>query len=192
MSGGARQSLPPADILVTHAFWAPLLLPKREVWGSYVHVGRYPKGQMETIPAGPARVADAKPSGCEGSLCGTIGWRLARPDRFPYPLPFHVKDEPTPFNERPKRVLYAGRIHPEKGLLELVRAWAKLPESIQMEWTLRLIGPWREEQGGGGLAYKEEVRKSGGENVEIFEPVFEEEDLINPVPTGTQSLHIPP
>ena len=36
----------------------------------------------------------------------------------------------------------------------------------------------REEQGGAGLAYKEEVRKSGGENVEILEPVFEEEVLI--------------
>ena len=42
----ARKILPEADILVTHAFWAPLLLPKDKFGKIYVHVGRYPKGQM--------------------------------------------------------------------------------------------------------------------------------------------------
>jgi glycosyltransferase involved in cell wall biosynthesis len=173
----ARQSLPPADILVTHAFWAPLLLPKEKYGEIYVHVGRYPKGQMKLYRR--AARLQTPSQAVARAVSAELSDGDSRVRTVPYPLPFHVKDEPTPFNERPKRVLYAGRIHPEKGVLELVRAWAKLPESIHMEWTLRLIGPWREEQGGGGLAYKEEVRKSGGENVEIFEPVFEEEDLIN-------------
>ena len=40
-----RKHLPKADILVTHA-WAPLLYPKKQYGKLYVHVGRYPKGQM--------------------------------------------------------------------------------------------------------------------------------------------------
>ena len=172
----ALQSLPPADILVTHAFWAPLLFPKEKYGKIYVHVGRYPKGQMKLYRK--ATRLQAPSQAVARAVSSELSNGDSRVRTIPYPLPFNVKVEPTPFNERPKRVLYAGRIHPEKGVLELVQAWAKLPESMQKEWSLRLIGPWREEQGGAGLAYKEEVRKSGGENVEIFEPVFEEEVLI--------------
>ena len=42
-----KKVLPPADILVTHAFWAPLLINKSKYGKIYVHVGRYPKGQMK-------------------------------------------------------------------------------------------------------------------------------------------------
>ena len=171
----ALQSLPPADILVTHAFWAPLLFPKEKYGKIYVHVGRQPKGQMKLYRKAARLQAPSQ------AVARAISARLSDGDTrvraIPYPLPFQV-DKPKPFADRPKRVLYAGRIHPEKGVLELVQAWAKLPEPMQKEWSLRLIGPWREEQGGAGLAYKEEVRKSGGQNVEILEPVFEEEALI--------------
>ena len=171
----ALQSLPPADILVTHAFWAPLLFPIEKYGKIYVHVGRQPKGQMKLYRKAARLQAPSQ------AVARAISARLSDGDTrvraIPYPLPFQV-DKPKPFADRPKRVLYAGRIHPEKGVLELVQAWAKLPEPMQKEWSLRLIGPWREEQGGAGLAYKEEVRKSGGQNVEILEPVFEEEALI--------------
>ena len=43
----AQKVLPEADLLVTHAFWAPLLLPKVKFGKIYVHVGRYPKGQLK-------------------------------------------------------------------------------------------------------------------------------------------------
>ena len=171
----ALQSLPPADILVTHAFWAPLLFPIEKYGKIYVHVGRQPKGQMKLYRKAARLQAPSQ------AVARAISARLSDGDTrvraIPYPLPFQV-DKPKPFADRPKRVLYAGRIHPEKGVLELVQAWAKLPEPMQKEWSLRLIGPWREEQGGAGLAYKKEVRKSGGQNVEILEPVFEEEALI--------------
>jgi glycosyltransferase involved in cell wall biosynthesis len=171
----ARQSLPPADILVTHAFWAPLLFPQEKYGKIYVHVGRHPKGQMKLYRKAARLQAPSQ------AVARAVSTELvdedARVRTIPYPLPFQVKHL-LPFADRPKRVLYAGRIHPEKGVLELVQGWAKLSEPIQKEWSLRLIGPWREEQGGGGLAYKEEVKKSGVENVEIREPVFGENELI--------------
>jgi glycosyltransferase involved in cell wall biosynthesis len=171
----AQQTLPPADILVTHAFWAPLLFPKEKYGKIYVHVGRHPKGQMKLYRKAERFQAPSQ------AVAKAVSTELvdgdARVQTIPYPLPFQVK-HPPPFADRSKRVLYAGRIHPEKGVLELVQAWEKLPEPMQKEWSLRLVGPWREEHGGGGLAYKEEVMKWSGENVEIREPVFEENELI--------------
>ena len=41
----AKRVLPEADILVTHAFWAPLFLPRDRFGKLYLHVGRFPKGQ---------------------------------------------------------------------------------------------------------------------------------------------------
>ena len=96
---------------------------------------------------------------------------------IPYPLPFST-DQKVPIEQRPKRALYVGRIHPEKGLLELVNAWRKLPEDVQTEWSLRLVGPWREEQGGGGKAFLEKIKSASENKIEIREPVFEEKDLI--------------
>ena len=55
---------------------------------------------------------------------------------IPYPLPFSSKLE-IQHKARPKRVLYAGRMHPEKGVLELVRAWNSLAEPMRKEWHLQ-------------------------------------------------------
>src|SRR5258707_5552694 len=38
--------LPRADIIVTNTFWLPILLRNSRRGKIYVHVGRYPKGQM--------------------------------------------------------------------------------------------------------------------------------------------------
>src|SRR5207302_35852 len=38
--------LPSADIIVTNTFWLPILLRHSARGKIYVHVGRYPKGQM--------------------------------------------------------------------------------------------------------------------------------------------------
>jgi glycosyltransferase involved in cell wall biosynthesis len=171
----AQKVLPPADILVTHAFWAPILLNREKFGKIYVHVGRYPKGQMRfykkasRLQVPSCSVADAVskelPDGDERVLA------------IPYPLPFSISQQIF-MEQRPKRVLYAGRIHPEKGVLELVHAWQRLPEEMQKDWSLRLIGPWREEQGGGGKAFLEKIKSEACDKIEIREPVFEENNLI--------------
>lgn len=52
-------------------------------------------------------------------------------------------DIPSPTPPRAARdrvVLYLGRIHPKKGLLNLLAAWSKV-ESIRPSWRLRIVGP---------------------------------------------------
>ena len=171
----ARKILPEADILVTHAFWAPLLLPKDKFGKIYVHVGRYPKGQMcmykkaDRLQVPTQAVARA--------VAAELKKRDGRVRTIPYPLPFSIPSH-VPLADRPKRVLFMGRINPEKGVLELLQAWQGLGESKRGDWTLRLVGPWREEDGGGGKAFLNKLKNMGGSSVEIFDPIFEESDLI--------------
>ena len=171
----ARKILPPADILVTHAFWAPLLFPKEKHGKIYVHVGRYPKGQMSLYKKA-ARLQVPSHTVAQ-AVSEELSDGTDRVLTIPYPLPFSSKLE-IQHKARPKRVLYAGRMHPEKGVLELVRAWNSLPEPMRKEWHLRLVGPWREEEGGGGEDFLRKVKSEGKESVEIIDPIFDEKELI--------------
>ena len=84
----ARGILPEADILVTHAFWAPLFFPAEKFGKIYVHVGRYPKGQLRLYkkasrlqtPSEVVSVAAAKELQDGSERVRTI----------PYPLPFSL------------------------------------------------------------------------------------------------------
>ena len=105
-----------------------------------------------------------------------LSGRSQRVCSLPYPLPFSITDLP-PWEERPRRVIYAGRIHPEKGVLEMVRAWRQLPESISRIWRLSIIGPWREAEGGAGPQFLEQVRKEAGPMIEIMDPIYNEAEL---------------
>lgn len=167
----AQKILPKADILVTHAFWAPLIFNREKFGKIYVHVGRYPKGQL-CLYGKAARFQVPSRSIAEAAAI-ELDDGLNRVCTLPYPLPFSMPVIPAVM-QRPKRVLYVGRIHPEKGVLNLVKAWKSLPDFLQNEWNLRLIGPWKKEQGGGGPSFIKQVKQICGKSVEILEPIFDQ------------------
>jgi glycosyltransferase involved in cell wall biosynthesis len=142
----ARKVMTRADILVTHAFWAPILFPKSKFGKIYVHVGRSPKGQLRLykkahrfqVPSKPIKEISEK----------QIPNEVFKIKTLPYPLTWHPSEN-IDFKNKEKVILYVGRIHPEKGVESLLQAWAKLSIEISRGWTLRIIGPWKEEQGGG-------------------------------------------
>ena len=171
----ARKILPEADILVTHAFWAPLLLPKDKFGKIYVHVGRSPKGQMRIYKK--ADRLQVPTQAVARAVAGELKEGDDRVRTIPYPLPFSVPSD-VPIMNRSKRVLFTGRIHPEKGVLELLQAWQAIDDSQRDDWTLRLVGPWREEDGGGGKTFLNELKNRGGSSVEICDPIFDPNDLI--------------
>ena len=48
----AKKVLPQADILVTHAFWAPLLLPKVKIWQNLCACWQVPQGTAKVLQKG--------------------------------------------------------------------------------------------------------------------------------------------
>ena len=173
----AKRVLLPTDILVTHSFWAPILLDSKACGRKYVHVGRFPKGQMKLyqnvsrLQAPSASVARA--------ICREVPDSSQLVKAIPYPLPWDCPS--LNLGEgREKTILYHGRIHPEKGLRELVMAFTSLPENLLKEWRLVVRGPWRIEQGGAGRAFLEELRNlaiSASERITFFDPAFDDETL---------------
>ena len=153
----ARRVLPEADILVTHTFWMPLLV-RSSRWGKlYVHVARYPKGQMRfyghaarlqtvSTPIREAIVREApqlaaKVCSIPNPLSGAIPAQILPPDRL-----------------APKRLLYIGRIHPEKGIGLLLDAVGLISPEQFAGWKLFIVGPAESRYGGGGESYLEALK----------------------------------
>ena len=173
----ARKMLPAADVLVTHTFWAPLLIRDRSRGSLYVHVGRYPKGQMKFY-ARASRLQTPSRAVAEAIRRETPK-AADRVKAIPYPLSWEPETVSKPIS-REKIVLYLGRVHPEKGLRELVQAFGGLPEELCKDWNLHVRGPWRKEQGGAGKGFLEELKvlaSSARGSVHFLEPIFEDKKL---------------
>lgn len=171
-----RRVLPVADILVTNTFWLPLVERRTSRGRPYVHVARYPKGQMKLYPERAVLQTVSDP--IRDAILQEVPDAGARVRVVPYPLsPQYLVAMGEPRNV----ILYTGRIHPEKGLHLLIAAFLQLMEQGLQGWTLRVIGPWRTEQGGGGADYREQLRsaaKKAGDAVELMEPIFDEAALV--------------
>ena len=173
----AKRVLPPSDILVTHAFWAPLLLTKKKFGKLYVHVGRYPKGQLKFYLK--ANRFQVPTRAIANAVKKEIPERSNNVSIIPYPLGWKVNSYDD-YSKRPNRILYLGRIHPEKGVLELVNAFKNIPIKDREGWKLSIRGPWRIDQGGGGENYLSDINKVikiCGSTIEILEPTFSSTEL---------------
>ena len=49
---------------------------------------------------------------------------------------------------------------------------------MRYEWGLRIIGPWRQDQGGGGSSFFDQLKKGVEPSIEFLEPVFSEKELM--------------
>jgi len=172
-----RSVLPPADILVTHTFWAPLLLPQKKYGKIFVHVGRYPKGQLKFYTK--ASRFQVPTSAIARAVENEVPKRSDDICILPYPIGWNI-DCNYEYSKRPKTILYLGRIHAEKGIFELVNAFKNIPLADRKDWKLLIRGPWRTEQGGGGENYLSKVTNAiqdCGPQIEILEPTFSSAEL---------------
>ena len=187
----ARRVLPQADILVTNAFWAPLLVRDSSRGALYVHVGRYPKGQMKFY--GLAKRLQAPSEAITEAIRCEAPSKADLVKTISYPLSWDLV-EPAPINEsREQTILYLGRIHPEKGLRELVKAFAGLPEELLKQWRLNIRGPWKVSEGGGGEGFLENLKDLVGPAkgaIRFLNPVFHDVQLRDEL--GRASLFVYP
>src|SRR5437764_3029827 len=170
-----RRVLPSADILVTNTFWLPLLVRDSSPGKIYVHVGRYPKGQMRLygraarLQTPSSDVADAVKREAPSSAYKVIA--------IPYPHPQIISAEaPLPLEKRAKIVLYVGRVHPEKGVHSLVEAFTRLRRSNFADWKLIIVGSTDSKEGGGGEDYFLQLQQSAAvarDRIVFRGPIFD-------------------
>lgn len=160
------------DIVVTNTFWAPIIIPFFRKAKIYVDVARMPKGQMRLyrkatrLRANSTAVADA-------ILAELPMRRHGQVVMIPNPLPFASSKQINVQKKEPI-VLYCGRIHPEKGLNLLSLTAAGLPK----DWSMKIVGPWKIEEGGGGEQYLEFLKQCfAGVSVEFIGPIYDLEKL---------------
>ena len=156
-----------ADVIITNTFWSPILLRGKIAKKVYVSVDRLPKGQMwlykqaSRLRANSDFVAKA----IRRELSVNQHQRVVV---IPNPIPFDYI--PTfDLSEKKPILLYVGRVHPEKGIELLVRAFKKLENN----WKLQIVGPSEIEVGGGGLSYLESLKNLASDNVEFIGPVYD-------------------
>ncbi len=166
--------LPDADVVVTNTFWAPLLLPRR-CGAIYVDVQRMPRGQMRFYRRA-ARLR-ANSSAVAAAIAAETPRLAERIRVIPNPLSF-VPPAPPAGNAKTPTVLYVGRLHAEKGLELLLRAWTRWHDSAPKGWSLRLVGPSRIGEGGGGEAWVDGLRRRfPSPSIVWLPPVFDEREL---------------
>lgn len=153
----ARRVLPEADVLVTHTFWMPLLVRSPRVGKLYVHVARYPKGQMRFY--GHAARLQTVSTPIRSAIVSEVPQLAAKVCCIANPLSGAIPARIDP-SERPapKRLLYIGRIHPEKGIGLLLDAVGLISQEQFAGWKLFIVGPAESRYGGGGEAYLEALK----------------------------------
>jgi glycosyltransferase involved in cell wall biosynthesis len=157
-----------SDVVVTNTFWAPLLLPRGLAQRAVVSVERMPKGQMRfyrraaCLRAPSSVIAEAIRSELPKQLHSKV-------ILIPNPLTFQPP-ETIAWEQKVDRILYTGRVHPEKGIHLLIEALRNLPDS----WPLRVVGPWQIESGGGGEAYLSQLKDvAEGLPVDFVGPIYD-------------------
>lgn len=172
----ALRACPPADILVTNTFFAPLVA--RPKHGQiYVSVERMPKGQMRFYRRA------ARLRACSNAVGDAIKQEAPtladRVKTIPNPLPF-FPTTPTPPPEEKKDLLYVGRIHPAKGLELLLPAFirAKKQGLLSSDHRLTLVGPAEAAKGGGGETWWNQLHAQyQDENIRWLGPIYDPEVL---------------
>ncbi|OUL30818.1 glycosyltransferase family 4 protein [Nostoc sp. 106C] len=167
-------TLPPADILVINDFWLPVFAALRpQVGHIVVNAARFPKGQYR-LYTGVARFA-AVSTAVQEAIVQEYPSAIRKTKVIPNPIDTSIFSPATQpkLEKKEKVILYVGRIHPEKGVHLLLNAFSILSQQINTV-KLRIIGPVKENQGGGGETYLRNLHFiAEGLNVEFLEPIFD-------------------
>jgi glycosyltransferase involved in cell wall biosynthesis len=179
--------MPPADVVVSNAFWFPVFaaLRQRRRGRLIVHVARAPKGQLRFYKG--AACFDTPSEAIREQILAEAPWAASRTKVVPYPINTEVFTPPSPPPASPPdrsrsgngtlTLLYTGRIHPEKGVHVLVDAYSRVRKQFPA-LTLRLVGAQRVNEGGAGDDYIRDLRaKAAGLPIAIDAPIYDRHGL---------------
>jgi glycosyltransferase involved in cell wall biosynthesis len=161
------------DIIISNTFWLPLLLSSNQQKKCMIDVARIPKGQMRFYTKNAKLRANSTPvlEAIKREIQIKYHNKVILIPNF---LPF-TNSLAIDFSKKEKIILYTGRIHPEKGLDILVKAFASINPDL---WKLFIVGPYLTESGGGGNSYLNELKiLAQKSNIEFMEPIFDIDKL---------------
>ena len=180
--------VPPGDVVVTNDFWMPAVLPwlKPSVGNVIPCLQRFPKnqGRLYNKCAALAAVSRAVADAVKAQSPAVAGKVVVVPNAIDEEfLKRRVEHgagsmEKGAGGARPVRILYVGRIHPEKGLGLLAQALKSMEHGAgsgtQRAWECVLVGPAKQSEGGGGEAFAEELKlQVEGLPVRFEAPVYD-------------------
>jgi glycosyltransferase involved in cell wall biosynthesis len=157
-------ALPEADVTVTNSFWLPALLRlarRRRVGALNIHAQRFPKRQFG-LYRGADRVSTVSEAIASAIREQTPAIALViRIIPNPVDIDVFTPEGPTERTPGARTILFTGRVHPEKGLDLLVKAYVRLRRD-RPDLTLRLVGPTEVPRGGGGPQFVESLKTLAG------------------------------
>lgn len=161
------------DIIISNTFWLPILLSSKQQKKCLIDVARMPKGQMKFYTKNARLRANSSP--VAKAIKDEIYEKyFKKVIMIPNTLPFQNNNEVN-FSKKEKKVLYTGRIHPEKGLEILINAFKAVYDK---SWELLIVGPYSTATGGGGQNYLNNlVSMAHGCNITFLEPIFDIDKL---------------
>lgn len=169
-----------AEVIVTNSFWMPvvLTLPGRRRGKVIAHVARFPKGQMFLYRRADVLQAISSPVAAEIIRQAPSVREKVRTLPYPVDLGTYRPPEIPRAYDGALTILYVGRVHPEKGLETLIRAFREVVAKVP-QCRLKIVGPVLQAQGGGGEAWLETLKAlAGGMPVEFAEPIFDVPKLV--------------
>lgn len=170
---GVARRLLPADILVANDFWLPVVAPSLAPRAGkiVINANRFPKKQYSLY--GGASMVAAASCAVAAAIKEQCPKMAGRVRVLPNPLdPLLFSETLVPRSGTVPRVLFVGRLHPEKGIHLLLDAIRRLAQR-EVPFTCRIVGPWEESSGGGGSAYWHQLQRASlGLPVEWAGPIF--------------------
>jgi len=169
-------TLPKTEILILNTFWTPLLCHffswKYKV--SVYNVARFPKGQFKYYKS-IDRLSCVSTAVYNELLRQIPQWEnrikvISNPVNV---RSFYYVEEP---NTEKIIIMYAGRVHPEKGLDILIKAYDKLKEQYP-NIELVLVGATSIEKGGGGNEYVQTLNGLTKFKIQYVAPIYDQDLL---------------
>jgi len=159
------------DLFIANSFWLPVLASKlrRKFPVVAYNVARMPKRQLflykgiDRLYAVSSAVKEVVNAQCPSLTPRTVV--IGNPVKSDVLTNSCTNRKPT--------ILYVGRVHPEKGVHLLVKAFQTV-HATHPDWNLRIVGPHAADDLGGGEGYLSSLMEdAAGFPVEFTGPIFD-------------------
>jgi len=160
-----------SDIIISNTFFLPILINNNLKKKIFIDVQRTPRGQIFFYKKSARFRANSKI--VYNNIIKELGNTNKHKVRL-IPNPLTNISKSLILKKFNNKILYTGRIHPEKGLEILINAFKKLNDKSKLE----IIGPYKINEGGGGLDYLNKLKyMSKKNNIRFLGPIYDKKKL---------------